>query len=110
MREAAPAPGLFVLADARVMAGGQALRTDLPRHAHQRLELYVGVALGAGDGRSAGEILLDERAHHARFKFLLEINYIVRKLQVLRDTLRVVHVVQRATAVLRGAVALQFGE
>src|SRR6202030_1485127 len=103
-----PPAGLLVPADARVMAGGQALGANLARHAQQRLEFYIRVAVGACDGRAPGKILVDERAHHARFKLLLEVDHVVRKIQVLRDALGIVDVVERAAAVLRRSVALQF--
>ena len=41
---------------------------------------------------------------------LLEVHIVVRKIQVLRNSLGVVDVVERAAAVLCGAVALKFGE
>ena len=92
------------------MAGGQTFRANLARHAQKRLELHVGVAVGAGDGRAPGKILLDKGAHHALLELLFEIDDVVRKIQVLRHALGVVHVVERAAAMLRGAVALQFGQ
>jgi hypothetical protein len=92
------------------VAGGEALGSDLAGHAEERLEFHVGVAVGAGDGCAAGEILLDERAHYASFELLFEVYDVVGKIQVLGDTLGVVDVVERAATVLRGAVALEFGE
>ena len=92
------------------MAGGQTLGADLARHAEKRLELHVRVAVGAGDGRAAGEILIDERAHDALLELLLEVHDVMRKIQVLRDALGVVDIVERAAAVLLGTVALEFGE
>jgi hypothetical protein len=41
---------------------------------------------------------------------LFEVYDVVGKIQVLGDTLGVVDVVERAATVLRGAVALEFGE
>ncbi len=92
------------------MAGGQPLCADLARHAQQRLELHIRVAVGARDGRAPGEILIDEGAHHARFKLLLEVHHVVRKIQVLRHALSIVDVVERAAAMLRRPVALQLGQ
>src|SRR6476646_3238785 len=89
------------------MAGGQTLRTDLARHAQKRLELYIGVAAGAGNGRAPGEILVHEWAHDALLELLLEIHDVVRKVEVLGDTLGVVDVIERAAAMLLGAIALQ---
>src|SRR5205807_8436834 len=105
-----PAAGYIVLANARVVAGGETLRANLARHAQERLKLHVGVAIGAGDGRAAGEILIDERTHDASLELLLEVHDVVRKIQVLRHRLRVVDIVERAATMLRGAVALKFGE
>ncbi len=90
------------------MACSQALRADLARHAQQRLKLYIGVAVGAGDGRASGKILIHEGANHARFKLLLEVNNVMRKIQMLRHALGVVDVVKRAAAMLRRSVTLQF--
>jgi hypothetical protein len=92
------------------VAGGKTLGADLARHAEERLKLHIGVAIGAGDGRAAGEVLVHERAHHARLELLLEIHNVVREIQVLRYGLGVIHVIKRAAAVLRGAVGLKFGE
>jgi len=92
------------------VAGGETLRANLARHAQKRLELYVGVAIGAGDGRTAGKILIDERTHHALLELLLEIYDVMWKIQVLRDGFGVVDIVEGTATVLRGAVALKFGE
>src|SRR5882724_2410199 len=92
------------------MAGGESLGPDLTGHAEERLKLYVGVAVCTGDGRAAGEILLDERTHYTGLELFLEVDDVVREIQMLRDTLGVVDVVERAAAMLRGAVALKFGE
>src|SRR6267154_1846704 len=105
-----PPLGPFILADARVVAGGQPLRSDLPRHAQERLELHVSIAVGAGHGGASREILIDERAHHSFFKLLLKIDDIVRELEMLRHALRVVNVIKRAAAVLYRTVALQLGQ
>ena len=92
------------------MSGGEAFGADLASHAKQRLKLHIGVAVGAGDGRAAGEVLLDEGANDARFELLFEIDDVVRKIQMLGHALGVVHVVERAAAMLSGAVGLQFGK
>ena len=41
------------------------IRADLARHAEERLKLYVGVAIGAGDGRASGEVLVNKRTNDA---------------------------------------------
>ena len=105
-----PATRFFILADARVVAGGQAFGTDLARHAQKRLELHVRVAIRACDGRAAGEILVHKRTHHARLKLFLEIHDIMRKIQMTRNGFRVVDIVERAAAMLCRGIALQFGQ
>ena len=92
------------------MACREAVGSDLACHAEKGLELHGGVAVGAGDGRAAGKILFDERAHDAGFELFLEIDDVVRKIQMLGDALGVVDIVKGAAAVLRGAIALEFGE
>jgi len=54
--------------------------------------------------------LLDEGADYAGFELFFEVDYVVRKIQVLGYALGVVDVVERAAAVLGGAVALEFRE
>src|SRR5207245_4880776 len=97
-----PAAGCVVPANARVVAGGKTLRADLARHAQERLKLYVGVAIGAGDGRAAREILVHEGTHNALLELLLEIYDVMRKIQVLGNSLGVVDIVEGAATVLRG--------
>jgi len=92
------------------MAGGQALGSDLAGHAEKRLEFHIGVAVGAGDGSAAGKILFNEGAHDAGFELFFKVDDVVWKIQVLRDALGVVDVVEGAATVLRGAIALEFGE
>src|SRR5258708_17752292 len=92
------------------MTGGKTRGADLARHLEQGLKLHIRVAVGAGDGRAAGEILVHERTHDARLELFLEIHHIVREIQMLRYGLGVIYVIERATAVLCGAVALKFGE
>ena len=92
------------------MAGSEELRANLSRHAQQRLKLHFSVAVGAGNRGSAGEILVDERTDDARFKLLLEVHDVMREVQVPRDALGVIDVVQGAAAMLRRPVALQFGQ
>jgi hypothetical protein len=54
--------------------------------------------------------LFDERAHDALLELILEIHHVVREIQVLRDTLGVVDVIERATTMLRGTFALKLRE
>jgi hypothetical protein len=82
----------------------------LPRHAQERLEFNVRIAVRAGDWRSASEILINERPHDALFKLFLEVDDVMRKIQVLRYALGVIHIIEGAAAVLRRAFALQFGK
>jgi hypothetical protein len=90
------------------MSGSQTVRTDLPGHAKKRLELHIGIAVGAGDGCAAREILFDKRAHNALFELLFKIHNVVGKIQVLRDPFGIVNVVERAATVLRWPIALKF--
>lgn len=105
-----PAIGEFVFADARVVAGGEAFGADLASHAEERGKFNVGVAIGAGDGSAAGKILIDERADDPNFEFVFEIYDVVAEVQMLRDALGVVDVVDGAAAMLLGRVGLQRGE
>src|SRR6202008_1670159 len=68
------AAGLLIPADAGIVAPGPGLRSDLAGHAQQRLELHVGIAVGARNGSAAGQILLDEGPHHALLELFLEID------------------------------------
>src|SRR5258706_7394732 len=92
------------------MTGGKTLGADLARHLEERLKLHIRVAVGAGDGRAAGEILVHKRTHNARLELFLEVHHVMREIQVLRYGLGVIYVIERAAAMLRGAVALKFGE
>jgi hypothetical protein len=105
-----PATGITVLANSRVVAGGKTLGANLASHPQERLKLHVRVAIGAGDGSAAGEILIHKRAYDARLELFLEIHNVVREIQVLRYGLGVINVIERTAAVLRGAVALKLGE
>jgi hypothetical protein len=82
----------------------------LPRHAKKRLELDVIVAVGTGDRSAAPKVVLDERAHNALLELLLEIHDIVGEVQMLRDALGVIDVIERAAAMLRGTPALELRE
>jgi hypothetical protein len=92
------------------MARGQTWRADLASHPEQRLEFYIGVAIGARDGRAAGEILLDERANDVGFEMVFEIYNVVREVEMLCDALGVVDVVDGAAAVPGGSSGLQVRE
>ena len=92
------------------MAGGEAGGADLSGHAKQRVKFYVGVAIGAGDGCAAREVLVDERADDFGFEVVFQIHDVVREIEMLSHALGIVHVVDGATAVLCGAGVLQSGE
>ena len=85
------------------MAGGDAVGADLPRGGEQLVELHVVVAERARNRRAAFEIIVDERADHVVFEFALEIHHVERNAEMLGDAARVVDVVDRAAAMLRGA-------
>jgi len=97
-----------VVAYAGVMSGSEAICADLAGHAKEWLKLYVGVAVGAGNGRASGEVVADKRAHHALLELVLEVDNVVGKLQMLGDALGVVDVVKRTAAMLSRAVSLEF--
>ena len=84
----------IVAADAGVVAGGQAIGADLASHAQKRFELHIGVAVGAGDGRASAEIVLNERADDAVFELLFEVDDVMRKIEMLRDALGVIDIVE----------------
>ena len=92
------------------MAGSQSFRADLPGHAQQRLKLHIGVAVGAGDGVRPARYCSTNGRTTRCFKLFFEIDDVVREIQMLRDALGVVDVVERAAAVLRRSIALQFGQ
>ena len=92
------------------MAGCKPLGADLARHAQQRLKLHIRVAVGAGNRRAAGKILINERTNDAFLKLRFEVHHVMRELQMLRHSFCVVDIVERTAAVLRRAIALQFGK
>src|SRR5262245_20250923 len=98
------------MADARVVAGGQAIGADLASHAKEGLKLHVGVAVGAGDGSAPAEIVVYEGSDDALFKLLLEVDDVVREIQMLRDALGVVDIVEGAATVLRWPICLELGQ
>jgi hypothetical protein len=100
-----------VVANTGVVAGGEPIGADLPGHSQQRFELYVGVAIGTGDGSAAAKIVVHKGADDALFKLVFEVHDVVRKVEMLGDAFGVVDVIERAAAVLRAEVgALKFGE
>ena len=88
------ATGGVVAADTRVVASSKAVGTNLASHAEKGLELHIGVAVGASDGSAAAEIVLHERAHDAIFELMLEVDDVMRKIEVLRDAFGVVDIVE----------------
>src|SRR5215467_3311387 len=100
-----------IVANACIVAGGKTIGANLAGHSKQRLELYVGVAIGTGDGSAAVKVVVYKRADDALFKLVLEIDDVVRKVEMLGDSLGVVDVIERAAAVLStGLVTLKFRE
>jgi len=89
------------------MTGGQAMRADLTSHAQQRIKLYVGVAIGAGDRGAAGEILIYEWADYASFELVFEIHYVMGEIEMLGDAPGVVDIVDGAATMLLWAAGLQ---
>ncbi len=69
-----PAAAGFVVAIARVVAGGDALGADLAGGEEELIELEVVVAEGAGDGGAAGEVLGYEGLDDLSFEAILSIH------------------------------------
>ena len=90
--------GFRVAPDARVMAGGDALRADLPRRGEELRELDFGIAKAARDGGLAGQIALHERPHHGSFKLLFQVDDVVGNVEKVGHGARIVDVVERAAA------------
>src|ERR1700722_390924 len=101
------AAGMRIVAHASVVAGGNALGANLARSDEELIELHVIVAHGARDGRAAFEIIRDEGTDDVELELALEIHDVERDPEMFGDAARVVHIVVRATAMLRGAVILQ---
>ena len=100
-------PGKFIAANSGVVAGRQAVGSDLPRSHEQRIELHVVVAMSARNRGAPGEILLNEWLHHGFFEPLFVVHHVVRHSQVLRHALRVVHVIERAAALSVRAITVE---
>ena len=98
----------IVAADAGVVAGGEAIGADLAGHAEKRLEFYVGVAFGAGDGSAAVEVVVHERTDDVLLELMFEVDNVMWKIQVSRNAFGASDIVEEPT-VLRRAVALEFG-
>ena len=100
------AAGRRILLDAGVMPSGQAVSANLPRHHQQLVKLDVVIAQRARNRRAPGQVFVDERAHNSFLKLVLEVDDVVREAQVLGHTPRVVHIVERAAAVVHRTVAM----
>ncbi len=97
-----------VKADARVMAGGDALRAHAGRHIQKLIELDEVVAERAGDGRAAGQIIVDEGLHHLLFEAGFEVDDVIGNAQLLRDVAGVVDIVERTASAGDAAFGGQF--
>src|SRR6267378_3212731 len=100
-------PGNFISANPGIVAGRQAVGSDLARSHQQRIELHVVVAMSARNRGAPGEILLNEWLHHSFFEPLFVVHHVVRHSQVLRHALRVVHVIDRAAALSVRAITVE---
>ena len=88
----------------RVVAGGDAVGADGARGLEQLVELEMVVAERAGNGRAAGEILVDEGPDHVALEALLLVDDVVGNAEVLGDVARVVDIVERAAAAGLGCI------
>ena len=78
------AAGFRIVANARVVAGGDAFGADLARGGEELIELHVIVAERAWNRRAAGEIIVDEGPDHGVFEFALEIDHVIRECRDVR--------------------------
>src|SRR5262249_3939240 len=93
-----PAAGGGVLREPRVMAGRDRVAPDDARPLPERGELQPRVARGARDRGLAGEVRGDERGHDFTAELLLEVDDVVRNLQLPGGAASVRDVVERAAA------------
>ena len=89
-----------VVADAGVVAGGDAVGADLAGGGEELIELHVIVAEGARNRSAAFEVIVDERADYGVFEFALEVHDVERDAEMFGYAAGVVDVVDRAAAVL----------
>ena len=80
------------------------LGADGARGLEQLVELEVVVAQRAGDGRAAGEVLVDEGPHDIALEALLLVDDVVGNAQVLGDAAGVVDIIERTAAAGLGRV------
>ena len=104
------AAGLRVVTHTGVVAGGDALGTDLARGDEELIELHVIVAHGAGDGRAAFEVVRDEGLDYIKLEFAFEIHDVERNAEMFGYAASVVDIVVRAAAMLSGAVIFELGQ
>ncbi len=93
-----------IVANARVVAGGDALGADLPRGAKRWSNLTWLLQCVHGIGVRPCEIIVHKGADHGQLEFALEIDHVIRDRQVLGNAARVVDIVDRAATVLLGPV------
>ena len=63
--------------------------------------------MGAWDRRAPGEIFFDKWLNHGFLEPLLVVHHVMRHAQMLRDTLRIVYIIERAAALSARAVAIK---
>ena len=105
-----PAAAGGVEGDAGVVAGGDALGADAVGHVEKLVELDEVVAEGAGDGRAAGEVLVDEGLDDLALEALFEVDDVVGNAELLGDAAGVVDVVERAAASGCAALGNEIGQ
>src|SRR5271168_2676233 len=93
-----PASTRGVVLVAGVMAGGDAIRSDLLGGAQKLVELEVVVAERAGNRRAARKIVVDEGANDILLEALLLVDDVIRDVEGLGYTAGVIHIIQAAAA------------
>ena len=84
----------------RIVAGSNAVCTNLAGRQQELIELQMIVAKGTGDWGAAGKVLGNKGTHDLFFEAVLSVDEEVRNAEVLGHLPRVVDVVDRATAPL----------
>src|SRR6185369_14601448 len=103
LREIATLPqhktvAMFIVLDARVVSGCDAIRANLSRHRYQSRELQLCIAGYTRNRSSPRQIITHKRPYDRLFKLLLEIQNVIWNPKIAGDCSSVVYVIQRTTA------------